>query len=59
MPSALIIRTSYKKVANAFKRRGAPVFVTQGQSIWHHDAAPNRDKYSSIEPLSFFNEVED
>ena len=48
-----------KKVTNAFRRRGAPVYVTQGNSIWHNNVAPNRDDYSPIESLRFYEEVEE
>jgi len=48
-----------KKVANAFRRRGAPVYATKDESIWHHDNAPNRDNYSAMESLPFYDEVEE
>lgn len=47
-----------KKVTNAFRRRGVHVYATQGQSILHHEDAPHRG-WTSIEPVPFFDEVED
>jgi len=47
-----------KKVTNAFRRRGAPVYVTIGQTIHHFKDAPNRD-WASIDPLPFYKEVEE
>lgn len=48
-----------RKVANAFRRRGAYVYATQGQNIWHHEDAPDRSDYSTLAPLAFFSEVEE
>jgi beta-lactamase superfamily II metal-dependent hydrolase len=48
-----------RKTTNAFRRRGAPVYVTKGTSIWHHYEAPNRAAYNAIDPIQFFTEVED
>ncbi len=48
-----------KKVANAFRRRGAPVHATQGLTKWHHFDAPERDRWTTSTPLPFYNEVED
>ncbi len=48
-----------KKVTNAFRRRGAPVYVTLGQNIWHHHDTPDRKNYSSITPLQIYDEVEE
>jgi len=48
-----------KKVTNAFTRRGAPVCPTQGKSIWHYRVAPDREDYSPIESLPFYEEVEE
>ncbi len=48
-----------KKVTNAFRRRGAHVCVTQVKAIWFYNNAPNRDNYSKIEPLPFYDEVEE
>jgi len=48
-----------KKAVNAFRRRGTPVYVTQGRNIWHHRNAPARADYGSISPLPFYNEVEE
>jgi beta-lactamase superfamily II metal-dependent hydrolase len=49
-----------KKVTNAFRRRGAPVCITQGKAIWHYSKdVPDRSNYSPIEPLQFYNEVEE
>lgn len=48
-----------RKVCNAFRRRGAHVFATQGSNIWHHFEAPERSDYSSLEPLPFYDQVEE
>lgn len=48
-----------RKVANAFRRRGAYVYATQGRNIWHRSNAPNREDYSSIAPLEFYSQVEE
>lgn len=47
-----------KKVINAFRRRGAPVFATQGMHIWHTNNAPPRRGYP-LTPLPFYHEVEE
>jgi beta-lactamase superfamily II metal-dependent hydrolase len=48
-----------KKVTNAFRRRGALVYATQGYSIWHHHNTPKRDNYSTIEAIPFYDEVDE
>jgi len=48
-----------KKVVNAFKRRGANVFATQGKVLWFHsDDAPARDGWTKPTPLPFYKEVD-
>lgn len=48
-----------KKVANAFRRRGYPVRVTQGRNSWFYADAPPRDDYGPTDPLPFYDQVED
>lgn len=49
-----------KKVVNAFKRRGANVFATQGKGLWHHsNDAPQRPGWSAATPLPFYDEVDE
>lgn len=49
-----------KKVVNAFKRRGAEVFATQGKGLWHHsNDAPQRLGWSAAQPLPFYKEVDE
>jgi len=49
-----------KKVVNAFKRRGANVFATQGKGLWHHSSdAPQRVGWSNATPLPFYEEVDE
>lgn len=48
-----------RKTANAFRRRGAPIYVTQGSGIRYSHEAPIRGGYSAIAPLPFYAEVED
>lgn len=48
-----------RKVVNAFKRRGAKVIATQGDSIRHPSPnAPDRN-WSKANPLPFYNDVEE
>lgn len=47
-----------KKVANAFRRRGTPVHVTEGHTKHHHRDAPSRG-WPRSEPLPFFETVEE
>jgi hypothetical protein len=46
-------------VLNAFKRRGARVFATQGSSKIHYGGFPKRDGYSEAEVLPFYTQVEE
>lgn len=49
-----------KKVINAFKRRGAEVYVTQGLNKRHgSNDAPNREGWTKAIPLPFYNLVEE
>src|SRR5262249_9732730 len=48
-----------KRVTNAFKRTGAAVHATSGQTKCHWHNAPSRDGWVASEPLPFFAEVED
>lgn len=49
-----------KKVVNAFKRRGANVFATQGKGLWQHsNDAPAREGWSNATPLPFYKEVDE
>ena len=48
-----------KKVMNAFRRRGAYVFETKGQTKRYHKDAPPRPDYTAATPLCFYQEVED
>lgn len=48
-----------KKVTNAFYRRGYNVYLTQGQAIRHHFNAPDRQGWTSLEPLPFYEKVEE
>lgn len=47
-----------KKVTNAFKRRGANVYKTNGNVLMHNINAP-RDGWSAASSVPFFNEVEE
>ena len=47
-----------KKVANAFKRRGAKVIVTKGNTIHHFSSdAPDCPGWIKAEPLPFYDQV--
>jgi beta-lactamase superfamily II metal-dependent hydrolase len=49
-----------KKVVNAFKRRGANVFATQGKGLWYYsNDAPQREGWSAAQPLPFYKEVDE
>ncbi len=49
-----------KKVVNAFKRRGAEVYVTQGRSKMHKsNDSPARENWENASPLPFYDQVED
>lgn len=49
-----------KKVVNAYKRRGAQVYATQGSTKWQHSSdAPARSDFTAATPLPFFTEVEE
>jgi len=48
-----------KKVANAFRRRGAPVHATQGQCTYHRKDVPLRQGWGSSVALPFYSEVEE
>lgn len=47
-----------RAVANAYRRRGVLVESTNGETIYWNCDYPDRDGWSSVEPLDFFNEVE-
>ena len=46
-------------VANAFLRRGAPVYATQGQSVRWYRNMEERPHYEPVKPLPFYDTVED
>lgn len=48
-----------RRVTNAFRRRGAPVFATQGNLIRYHYNAPARNGWIALQPLPFYPLVED
>ena len=48
-----------KKVTNAFRRRGAYVYATQGNGWRQSYEAPVREGWASGSPLPFYNEVEE
>jgi beta-lactamase superfamily II metal-dependent hydrolase len=49
-----------KMVMNAFQRRGAPVYKTQGVYIRHHSAGlPTRPNESNASPFEWFDKVEE
>jgi len=47
-----------KKVTNAFRRRGAPVHATPGDTKTHHRDAPDRG-WTASTPLPFYNQVDE
>jgi len=48
-----------KMVANAFKRRGGLIIATQGEDRIHYGGFPRRQGYRNVDPLPFFDRVED
>lgn len=48
-----------KRVVNAFKRRGGNVIATQGVSICHYTPGTPDRGWSTIQPLPFYEDVED
>lgn len=48
-----------KVVINAFMRRGCKVIATQGSTKRHYNGMPEREGWSTAEPLKFSDEVED
>ena len=48
-----------KRVTNAFRRRGAPVYATQGRALRHARNAPERHGYSPVVALPLYAEVGD
>lgn len=47
-----------KKVANAFRRRGAPMHITRGGLKYHHlGNAPRKNLYNQSIPLPLFDEI--
>jgi len=48
-----------KKVVNAYIRRGASVYTTEGSNLNHHENTASREGYSSATPLSFNEKVEE
>jgi beta-lactamase superfamily II metal-dependent hydrolase len=48
----------HSMVLNAFKRRGCRIASTEGQSIRHNNGGPNREGYTTLEPLPWYSEDE-
>ena len=48
-----------KVVTNAFVRRGATVYQTDGYTIWHHIGTPGRAGFTSITAVPFADTVEE
>jgi beta-lactamase superfamily II metal-dependent hydrolase len=48
-----------KKVVNAFMRRGARVYATQGKPLWHHSSDAPARGWGAAVPLSFSTQVEE
>ncbi len=47
-----------KRVVNAFMRRGAKVYSTNGTSVWHHRGTPLREGWRTATALEFSEHVE-
>lgn len=48
-----------RMVTNAFRRRGAPVYATQGRQIRHHHRGPARLGWVALSPLPLYPEVDE
>jgi len=48
-----------KKVINAYIRRDANVYTTEGSNLCHHRNSKPREGYSSSTPQTFYNQVEE
>lgn len=48
-----------RRVSNAFLRRNCPVTATNGRTILCHSPGFNRPNWSPVEPLPFYEDVED
>lgn len=48
-----------RKVTNAFLRRGAPVYATNGKGVSHKHNAPLREGWINASPLQFYYQVEE
>ena len=48
-----------KMVTNAYKRRGIKVFETKGKTIQHRHNTPDREGWTSTNPVEFYKKVED
>lgn len=48
-----------KKVVNAFKRRGANVFATQGEGLCYRNGTPLRRGKGAAEPMPFYEVVDE
>lgn len=48
-----------RQVTNAFRRRGTPVFATQGIALRYAEGAPVPPGYGPASPLPFYSEVEE
>lgn len=48
-----------KVVTNAFVRRGATVYQTEGYTIWHHRGTPTRDGFTPLTAIPFAGIVEE
>jgi len=48
-----------KRVVNAFKRRGAQVYATQGKGLCHSSHGISRQGWSGATPLPFYAKVEE
>jgi beta-lactamase superfamily II metal-dependent hydrolase len=47
------------RVANAFARRGYPVYQTHGEAKWHHQGTPDREGFTTATPLGPLDESEE
>ena len=53
------IETSVLNQALEYKRRGIKVFETKGKTIQHRHNTPDREGWTSTNPVEFYKKVED
>lgn len=56
--SQAALKHPHRQVTNAFIRRGANVFSTEGKGVWHQNGAPDRLNWGPATPIPFETDIE-